>query len=127
MNSMPAPGHGFARGSCLFSLLVLLALQWIWPGRLQPDWATSGVVIASFMSLPLAALALGLWRKWPRARFWSGVAALFYFCHGIAEAWAIPASWLPGMAEALLSVVVVVASSWDGLRARLGAKARSTV
>jgi uncharacterized membrane protein len=79
------------------------------------------------MSLPLALLGVGLVLGRPSARFWAGVAALFYFCHGIAEAWAIPQSRVEGAAEALLSVALVVASSWDGLQARFGARRRRNV
>lgn len=127
MTTAPLPASILARRTCLAAVLAMLILQWVWPGRLPSPPAMSGLVVATLMSLPLAVLAVGLWRGWPQARFWSGVAALFYFCHGIAEAWAVPASRFPGWTEALLSVLVVVASSWDGLRARLGARTRPPV
>ena len=108
------------------ALLLLLVLQWSWPGRFSG--AHDGqVAFASLMSLPLTALVIGLWRGRPAARFWSGVMALFYFCHGIAEAWAVPGNQLAGLVEAALSVLVVLASSWAGLRARLGPGARRNV
>ena len=127
MTTQPAGIDVSARTVCVLAVLGLLALQWVWPGRIFPDTTTPGLVIASCFSLPWALLALGLWRRRAKARFWAGVTALFYFCHGIAEAWAIPESRLPGYSEALLSVAVVVASSWDGLRARLGARAGRNV
>lgn len=116
-----------AQGVCLLAALALLALQWIWPGRWPAGSGNAWIVLAVATSLPWAILALALWRRWRSARFWSGVTALFYFCHGLAEAWAVPSALLPGLAEALLSVLVVLASSWDGLRARFGAGTRRNV
>ncbi len=115
------------RGVCLLTVLALLALQWNWPGRIQPGPGHSGAVVAAILSSPLALLAWGLWRNWRSAKFWSGVAALFYFSHGVAEAWAIPAAQMAGLGEALLAVVLVLASSWDGLRARFGSRQRRNV
>ena len=116
-----------AQGVCLLAVLCLAILQWLWPGRWLGATGNAGLTFAVLMSLPLVVLGWALWRKRASARFWSGVAALFYFCHGIAEAWAVPSSLLPGMTEALLSVVVVLASSWEGLRARVGARSRRNV
>jgi uncharacterized membrane protein len=124
----PAPSKsGSSRTACLALVLALLALQWLWHGRTAAGSGSGGITFAAVMSLPLALLAGGLVLGRPSARFWAGVAALFYFCHGLAEAWAISASRVEGLVEAALAVSLVVASSWDGLRARFGARPRRNV
>jgi uncharacterized membrane protein len=127
VNLPVAGGWGSSRLACLALVLALLALQWLWHGRASVASVPGGLVLGSIMSVPLALLALGLVLDRRSARFWSGVAALFYFCHGLAEAWAVPSSRVEGLAEALLSVALVLASSWDGLRARFGARSRRNV
>lgn len=116
-----------SRRACLALVLGLLALQWFWYVQALGAHGPGALVFTSTLSLPLVLLAIGLGLGRPSARFWSGVAALFYFCHGTAEAWAIPQSRVEGLAEALLSVALVVASSWDGLSARFGARRRRNV
>jgi uncharacterized membrane protein len=116
-----------SRRACLALVLALLALHWLWYAQAAATPASGELVFTSLLSLPLVLLGVGLALGRPSARFWSGVAALFYFCHGIAEAWAIPESRMEGLAETLLSVALVVASSWDGLQARFGARRRRNV
>src|SRR3546814_15249629 len=55
-----------------------------------------------------------------KSAFWAGVLALFWFSHGVMIAWSHPdqAGW--AWAEIALSLVVIVAGSWPGLRARFG-------
>ena len=118
-----SPSRTPAAWACLAGVLALLALHLAWHGSLA--WrAQPAPVLLLIFGLPLLAIAAGLILRRPSARFWSGVAALVTFCHGIAEAWAIPAARVPGLLEMLLSVAVVLASSWDGLRARFGAGRR---
>ena len=52
--------------------------------------------------LPLAAL-----RKPRRALLWVGILALFYFCHGVAEAWSSPAERALAMAEIALTLLLI--------------------
>ena len=47
---------------------------------------------------------------------WVGIVALFYFCHGVVAAWAIPAARLPALLEALLCVVLIGALGRDARR-----------
>jgi len=54
--------------------------------------------------LPLFALR----RSVDRALMWTGVLALFYFCHGVVAAWVTPAARVPALLEALLCVALVV-------------------
>ena len=100
------------------AVMALFALQWLWHGALFPASATAWYWLAIVFSLPLAMLALALWQRRASARFWSGVIALLYFCHGVTEAWTLESARSLGLAEAGLSVTIILASNWDGLAAR---------
>ena len=107
-----------ARRFAALGVAALLALQFLWHAFLLPPAFGSRWLIAGLFSLPLLpSLLLLLWRK-PSAQFWGGVAALFYFCHGIAESWAIPEALPLAVLEVALSVWVILAGSWDGMKAR---------
>lgn len=81
------------------ALWALAALQLAWPGR-----SALGLVIALVPLLP----ALGLWLRAPRRGLLLGaLVGLGYFCHGVMEAWTVPALRLPGGTEALLEVALV--------------------
>jgi uncharacterized membrane protein len=55
-----------------------------------------------------------------KAAFWSGVLGLFWFSHGVMVAWSRPAEGGYAWGEIVLALVVVMAASWPGLRARFG-------
>lgn len=107
-----------SRRYAALGMLALLALQVVWhvfllpPGR-GPAWA-----VALLFSLPILPGLLLLLARRPSAVFWGGVAALFYFCHGIAEAWTIAESRPLALAEVGLAVWTIVAGSWTGMQAR---------
>ena len=104
-------------------VMGLFALQWVWHAALFPPSPSHGLWLATGFSLPLALLAIGLWLRRRSARYWSGVFALVYFCHGIAEAWTFPAERGLALAEAGLSVAVILAANWPGLAAKLKGRA----
>ena len=75
---------------------------------------------AELASLPryVVALAIGLlplaiplfyWRTPARALLLAGMVSLFYFCHGVAEAWAAPSERALAGIEIALAVVVILA------------------
>jgi len=68
---------------------------------------------------PPLLLAIPAWRGGPRAAFWAGVLALFWFSHGVMTLWAHREQALPAALETALALLVVLASSWPGLKARL--------
>ena len=72
--------------------------------------------------LPLLLLLVGTLTGRGRAPFWAGVLGLFLFCHAVMTAWADPAQRGLALCGVVLSVLAVFASSWDGLRARFGAR-----
>jgi uncharacterized membrane protein len=107
-----------SRRYVLLGVGALLALQFLWHGVLLRPERASGLLVALLLSLPLLpSLALFLARR-PSAQFWAGVAALFYFCHGVTEAWTVAPARALALVEVALAVWVVVASSWEGLQAR---------
>lgn len=98
----------------LFGLAVLFGLWYVHGAH-----AVAALVV---LALPPLLLAIGAWRGWPRARFTAGVFALLWFSHGVMLAWSEPAQRVFALIEVALALVVVYASSIDGIRARLGKK-----
>ena len=109
-------------------IVSLLILQVWWHALMFPPAAAPAWLVAGLFVLPiLPATAMLAWRG-RHAPFWGAVAALFYFSHGVMEAWASPEVRMPALIEAALSVALIVASSWGGLKARIDKrKQRSTV
>lgn len=106
------------------AIVAVLALQWAWHAWLAPPQAQAWAM-ALFFSLPiLPAFVLVLLRH-RRAGFWGSLAALVYFSHGVMVAWSDPAVTGLALAQALLSAVLVVAASWDGMRARFAGRRAS--
>ena len=95
------------------TLLALAALFAAWFAPTPDPW----VALAVF-AVPPAILALAHWRGRRSAAFWAGVLALAWFSHGVMVAWTRPPERGLALAETGLALVVVVASSWPGLRAR---------
>jgi uncharacterized membrane protein len=101
-----------------FGILLLLGLQVLWHGLLLPPSSAPRWLLVLLFCLPLLPSLLLLLRGKPSAWFWGGVAALFYFCHGITEAWTIEQARTLAVLEIVLSVWIIVAGSWDGMKAR---------
>lgn len=102
------------------TILSLFALQLAWHGWLSPPAKADPWPVAIFFALPiLPALVLVLLRH-RRAGYWGALAALLYFSHGVMAAWSTPGELWLGLLQAALSAVLVVAASWDGMRARFG-------
>ncbi len=109
-----------ARRYTALGILALLALQWLWHAHLLPPERAPALLVAFLFSLPILPAALLVAFRHPKAAYWGGVAALLYFCHGIAEAWSEPGAWPLGLAEVALSLWIIIAGNWEGLQARLG-------
>lgn len=107
-----------ARHYAILGIFALLILQVLWHMVLLPSSWIKPWVIAALFSLPLLPSVVLLLLRYRNGIFWGSIVALFYFCHGIGEAWTLPsARWL-GLVEAGLAVEIIVASSWDGIKAR---------
>jgi len=98
----------------LFALSVLFAL-WFDGSRFRI------ALLAFFMAPPLLVLA-GVLARYAKASFWAGVLGLFWFSHGVMEAYAVPRERGYALVEVMLAVVIVLASSWPGISARFRKK-----
>ena len=98
----------------LFALSVLFSL-WYHDSSLR-------VAAMIFFTLPPLLLLVGVLRGSAKASFWAGVFGLFWFSHGVMEAYAAPNVRTFALAEIFLALVIVVASSWSGLSGRFAKK-----
>ncbi|WP_049621850.1 DUF2069 domain-containing protein [Frateuria defendens] len=85
---------------------ALFALQlawhgWLFPPTQLPRWLVLAIAAVPLL-LPLAAI-----RRPRRALLWAGILALFYFSHGVAEAWSTPAERGPAIAEIALALGLI--------------------
>ena len=106
-------GRTRSGGVLVGTLLALAALFVAWFAPAPDPW----VALAVFAAPPLL-LALAQSRGHRSAAFWSGVLALAWFSHGVMVAWTRAPERNYALVEIILALVVVVASSWPGLRAR---------
>lgn len=111
-----------ARRYALPGTTALLLLQPLWHGLLLPPASGGGWLLATLFALPLLPVAVLALRRHPRAAFSAAVTALLYFSHGVMEAWADPRARPLALLESGLALSLVVAASWDGLRARFARK-----
>jgi uncharacterized membrane protein len=81
---MRAPATGLQKAG-LAAWAALLGVQLLWytvyPPVSIPAWVALLITVPPLL-LPLLAL-----RNVTRALLWVGILALFYFCHGVSEAW----------------------------------------
>ena len=113
------PARTSDRIALLTALFGLAALYAVW-FRDDPHRIAAWLVFA----LPPLLLALGVLARRATARFWAGVFALCWFSHGVMAAWSHAEERGFALAEIVLALIVVFASSAPGLRAR-SAKRRS--
>lgn len=108
-----APMSNARRVLCV-ALLALAVLYAGWFGY-DHKW----VALAIFALPPLWLLRSTLQGN-PRSGFWAGVLALLWFSHGVMVAWTRPPELGFALGEAGLAVVIILAASIPGLRARFG-------
>ena len=100
---------------------ALLALAALYAAWFHDDRHRLAALLV-FALPPLLALAGVLYGGTiaAKATFWAGVLGLFWFSHGVMIAWSHPeqAGW--AWTEIVLSLVIIIAGSWPGLRARFG-------
>ena len=100
-----------------FALFALSVLYSVW---FHDDKHRLAAMLV--FTLPPLLLLVGVLLGNAKASFWAGVFGLFWFCHGVVVAYGRPAERGYGWAEIVLALVIVVASSWPGMRARFGRK-----
>ena len=90
----------------LLAWAALTTLQVIWhawliPAQTVPVWLVLAITVIPLL-LPVLAI-----RDARRALLWVGILSLFYFCHGVAEAWSSPqARWLAVIEVALTLLLI---------------------
>ena len=89
---------------------LLALLQVVWHAWLIPPQTLPIAVALAIALLPLA-LPLLYWRAPQRALLTAGMVALFYFCHGVAEAWAAPQERVLALIEIAFAVVLILSSA----------------
>lgn len=91
-------------GLAAWALLVVLQLAWhAWlvPPQSLPAWLVLAVTVLPLL-LPLLAI-----RNVRRALLWVGILSLFYFCHGVSEAWSAPGERALAWVEIVLTVGLI--------------------
>lgn len=99
---------------------LLLALALLYAVWFRGDRHYTAVLLV--FCLPPLLLMLGVLLRRASAAFWAGVFALFWFAHAVMVAWSRPAEAGYAWGGIVLSVGVVLATSWPALRARFGRK-----
>jgi uncharacterized membrane protein len=101
----PRPATAIDRlGLATWAALALLQLAWhgwLFPPRTVPVWLALALAVVPLL-LPLLAL-----RNLRRALLWTGILSLFYFCHGVAEAWSAPGERALAWLEIVLTVLLI--------------------
>ena len=91
-------------GLAAWAALTLLQLLWygvLAPPQTVPPWLVLALTTVPLL-LPLTALPDAR-----RALLWVGVLSLFYFSHGVSEAWSAPdVRWL-ALIEIALTVMLI--------------------
>jgi len=84
---------------------ALLVLQALWYALYPPVSIPTWVVLA--LSVPPLLLPLLSLPNVTRALLWVGILALFYFCHGVSEAWSSTSDrWLAWIEIALTLLLI---------------------
>jgi uncharacterized membrane protein len=86
---------------------ALALLQIIWHAWLLPP-ARVPVEVALLIALLPLTIPLLYWRAPARMLLLAGMICLFYFCHGVAEAWSAPGERVFAMIELALAVIVIL-------------------
>ncbi|RAO77323.1 DUF2069 domain-containing protein [Dyella jiangningensis] len=91
-------------GLVAWAALVVLQLAWhgwLFPAQHMPMALVLAITVVPLL-LPLFAL-----RDVRRALLWAGILSLFYFSHGISEAWSAPGERWLGWIEIVLTVTLI--------------------
>lgn len=107
--------------AAVLGLLLLLGawLCWWVPPARAPGW-----LVLLVHALPLAPGLTLLLRQRPGAVLVTAYGALLPFSLGVMEAWVNPAARVPALLEVGLTLLVIGAACWAGLRRRFGARAK---
>ena len=90
----------------LVAWAALTALQPVWHAWLFPAAPSALWLVLTLTTLPLLLPLLAL-RDVRRALLWVGILSLFYFSHGVAEAWSSPSERWLALFEVALTVLLI--------------------
>ena len=90
-----------------YGLLILLLV--LWYGVWSPSTLPVGLVLF-FLLLPLMFPLVGMIRGKIYTHAWMTMLILFYFIHGVGEAWTTPEDRIYAIAEIILSMVIYIGS-----------------
>ncbi len=92
-----------ARHAAFAAWAALLLLECLWHAWWRTPFDPPALALAVVpLLLPLAAM-----RRPARALLWTAIIAVFYFGHGVSDAWTMPSWRVPALIEAVLSVVLI--------------------
>lgn len=111
-----------SRALALSALLAILALHLLWHGWLAPTPALPRWLPIALAWLPALPALIAWARGSGMAPMWAGLACLFYFSHGVMEAWSAPEARLLAWLEIALALTCILAASWAALLARFAGK-----
>jgi uncharacterized membrane protein len=92
----------------LVAWALLVVLQFAWHAWLAPPQSMPMTLALAITVIPLL-LPLFAIRDVRRALLWVGILSLFYFCHGVSEAWSSPGERWLAIAEIVLTVLLIAA------------------
>jgi uncharacterized membrane protein len=90
----------------LAAWLLLVLLQLAWHAWLLPPQRMSMLLVLAITVIPLLLPAFAL-RDVRRALLWVGILSLFYFCHGVSEAWSSSSERWLAIIEIVLTVLLI--------------------
>ncbi|MEJ2141697.1 MAG: DUF2069 domain-containing protein [Gammaproteobacteria bacterium] len=90
-----------------YGLLILLLV--LWYGIWSPSSLPVGLVLV-FLLLPLMFPLAGILRGKVYTHAWMSMLILFYFVHGVGEAWTTPEDRHYAIAEIILSLLIYIGS-----------------
>ena len=92
----------------LVAWALLVVLQLVWHAWLFPPQSMPLTLLLAITVVPLLLPLLAI-RDVRRALLWVGILSLFYFCHGVSEAWSSAGERWLAVAEIVLTVLLIAA------------------
>lgn len=92
----------------LVAWALLVVLQLAWHAWLVPPQSMPLTLLLAITVIPLLLPLLAI-RNVRRALLWVGILSLFYFCHGVSEAWGSAGERWLASAEIVLTVLLIAA------------------
>lgn len=95
------------------ALLSLILLQIVWHAWLFPPERAPLAFVLAIALLPLLPAIMVYPHKPRRGLLLAGIVSLFYFCHGVSEAYSAPGERWLALSEVVLTVIVIGVLGWQ--------------